>query len=162
MTLKTPWSGDWRAVLHRGLERLGYTRVTELVRDRGGQVTFYELAHELGGKDLAPIQIGIAMRNEAQTDEDYLYFAKIVLISYLREMLPERDPRASDALHKLHPLIAWKSIISESYADQCDIVIRHLLNRPEYPNDWLPSGVDDPIVSVAFDGLSFPLPPELR
>lgn len=162
MSTSTPWSDNWCEILYHGLERLGCETVTKLVRSRGGKVTFYDLADEIGQGDLAPKQIEIVMRSEVKTDDEYLYFAKTALVSCLRDMLPRSNPGLSAGFNRIHPLVAWSSMISDSLLAQCDIVIGRILSHLECSADWVPSGTHDPVIESAFAGLEFPLPTEYQ
>ncbi len=155
MKTRTPWSGDWRAVLRQGLERLGYTRVTDLVHRRGGRVTFSELARELGGEDLAPKQIEWTMRDEAKTDYEYLYFVKVALINYILDRLASWKPELGFEFQAIGPLVDWKSALPDHCAASCDVVKSRIRSYPDYPLNWRPAGVDDPVIRSAFDGVEF-------
>ena len=162
MSTSTPWSDNWVEILYHGLERLGYETVTKLVRNRDGRVTFYALADEIGDGYLAPKQIEIVMRSEAKTDGEYIYFAKTALVSCLREMLPRSNPSLSAGFNRIHPLVAWNSMISDSLEAQCSTVIERILSHLEDSADWVPSSTHDPVIESAFAGLEFPLPTEYQ
>jgi hypothetical protein len=35
--------------------------------------------------------------------------------------------------------------------------VKRLKSRTDLPSDWLPSGVNDPVIRQIFEGISFPL-----
>jgi hypothetical protein len=116
----------------------------------------------LGG-GLAPVQLQWVLEEEIEDQSDYDYFVRTALVRQLLEDLPNgwratpgRDYRFTDS--------RWATIIGKhTGAPHTWLnVARRLEARTDLPPEWLPSGVDDPVIVAAFEGVRFEWRPDLH
>jgi hypothetical protein len=149
------WNGDWRARIRESLQSLGFDSMLSYSRARESS-TFDLMAQELGGANLAPIQIMYALRAEIVTSDDFSYFAKSSLIRYLKKHIPDGwKPETSFGVPFHLAVVSWGACFSDKYKLQVFAVIAKLKSLSASLHAWSPVSADDPIIKDLFDGVEF-------
>src|SRR5262245_27951429 len=103
MSTSNPWQADWHARLYEAVQQLGYSRVTEFVKDRPA-ATWSQLVEELenqAGARFAPVQLYTVLQSEITTPEELSYYIKSTLVRRLRESIPQGWDADADFRFKL-------------------------------------------------------------
>ena len=149
-----PGTMSWRERLRAGLACHGYVILTQFARMHEA-ASWSELSELLGG-GFAPVQLQWVLEEEIKDQRDYDYFVRTALVRQILEDLPDgwratagRDYRFTDS--------TWATIIGgHTGAPHTWLkVARRLESRTDLPAEWLPSGVDDPVIVSAFEGVQF-------
>jgi hypothetical protein len=148
---KKIWSGDWHARIHERVQHLGFNTVTAYAADRMG-ISLVSLAEELGGEDVAGVQIMQMLIEEAVRSHTVPRALRDLVVRGLREVIPHgwRCPLDEDARCRVAGALSRWATELESHLDKAQALkaSKDLLNA-ELPTGWLPEGPDDPII-VAF------------
>jgi hypothetical protein len=155
-----PWTSGWRARLRSGLARHGCERLTQFARKH--EAASWSRLIELLGGGLAPVQLQWVLEDEIKDQSDYDYFVRTTLIRQLHEC--ERGWRATPECEVGLKLSGWATIIGKhTGAPHTWLkVARRLEARTDLPPEWLPSGIDDPVLVAAFEGVCFEWRPDLH
>jgi hypothetical protein len=92
--------------LLQSVRLLGFPSLTEFTINRA-QSSFEELAEELGRR-FAPIHFEKLLRDEVRTEDDYQYFARLMLVQQLRRKCP-RGWRVHKEFDLILAIASWAS-----------------------------------------------------
>jgi len=150
------WRGDWKARLRDLVRSRGHSSVSEYV-DAHPLRSLLQLADDLGGGDVAAVQLETALIDEARTAGAVARRARDLLARTLATMTDgwpgpagsrtrEQESQAMDALsgwvpHTL-PELTTEHVVAFATA---------LLRSTDLPPGWRPTGADDPVVVDLFE-----------
>ncbi|QDT25168.1 hypothetical protein Enr10x_04630 [Gimesia panareensis] len=144
------WSHDWRTFTYEKLRGRGISSVLEYVRN--AEATPYEdLASDLGGSQLAPIQIQKLLREEISDDIDIEYYMRTSLVRYLRYHVPQGIRMHGDWNLTL-AFGSWAGGMDESMQSRCTKIVKKLKKAFSIcADDWIPLSANDSIIVNVFD-----------
>lgn len=147
------WRGDWKARLADLVRARGFSSVTEFAALTPTH-TLPDLSNDLGGGNVAPIQLQWSLVEEARRLGTLRHCARDLLVRVLREVTQgwpaERGFEAQEAVR--HRLIAWSGSLQDPRFDPLlDRIAESMLDADDMPSGWMPIGVDDPIILRWFD-----------
>ena len=122
--------------------------------------SFSELA-EMLGPDVAPIQVEALVKADAIAKQEFDRFAKVSLIRFIKERLPEgwMNDDAS-AFQRAHLFGSWSSSLGEQNRPTALIVWKRLQDELGIPERWTPQDENDRLLVMATQGLRFVPPSE--
>jgi hypothetical protein len=147
------WRGEWKERLLDLVRSRGFSSATEFAASTPTR-TLVQLSGDLGGGDVAPIQIQWALVEEAKEREAVEYCARDLLVRHLHEVAAgwpaEQGWEPQKAVRRA--LIAWQGCLRDERHDAVlGRITEALLNGNDVPPGWLPNGVDDPIIVRYFE-----------
>lgn len=150
------WRGDWRARLQELVRARGYGSVSEFV-DAHPLLSLVQLANDLGGGDVAAVQLETVLVDEARAADIVERRARDLLTRKLAMLsggwpgppsarTREEEARVMDALSGWTP-----QTLPEMTADHVVALGTALLRSTTIPVGWRPTGPDDPVVVELFE-----------
>ena len=146
---------EWYGDMLRRVSQRGFDSVPTFFKAREG-ASFNELADELGRK-FAPIQFEKALRDEVRTQADFDYFVRTMFVRQLRRTCP-RGWRMHKDFDITLAIASWGSALGDGYSDAIHALGKKFRTMTTMPPGWLPSGVDDPVITALFAAHCFPYP----
>jgi hypothetical protein len=148
--MPNPWTEDWRKRVEGALDERGMASVLEYAKLHE-DATFYELAEDLGGEYLAPVQIEILLREACEHSRCLDYYARSTLVRQLHLYVPEGIKKHGD-WKLIRALSSWIAMTATSPASEEEFarvagIIQH---SEDLPADWLPQTADDPVLRRLF------------
>jgi hypothetical protein len=146
------WRGDWRARLGDLLATRGFQRLTEYAATRP-TATLRALSDELGGGDVAPIQLQWMLVDEARATGQLERCARELLCRQLHELEggwpSSRDWDVQEGAR--HALAAWQGFLTdERFGASMERITTALLDEVDLAAGWLPSSAEDPVIVQLF------------
>lgn len=106
---------------------------------------------EVLSSSVAPIQLKLLLKEEAEMSDDMRAFAVDTLSRFLREYLPDGWRGDSSAEYaRVQAFSDWMTLVGEYYEEQCHRVWQWF-NSSDVRDGWLPTGPDDPLLHRAFN-----------
>lgn len=146
--MTNPWSHNWRECAVARLHELGYGSLFDFAREREC-APYASLANELGGDELAPVQIQMLLREELENTPDFPYFVKSSLVRNLHEHVPNGVHKHGDWPLTL-ALSSWAGSMGESLQRPCASIARRLKKLDGISDDWIPASADDAVIEMLF------------
>ncbi len=147
------WRGDWLERLLDLVRKKGFESLTAFVLDRP-LATMPELVAELGGGDVAPIQLSWQLVEEARSKATLRECSLDLLVRSLRGVEGGWPADSSwDGQTKVRiALVRWQSCLDdENYDALLAKIVVDLLDATDTSPGWLPRGIDDPRLVAVFD-----------
>jgi hypothetical protein len=150
------WRGDWKQRLLDLVQVRGYTSVSEFV-DAHPLRGLVQLANDLGGGDVAAVQIETALVEEARSTGRLeprardLFCRRLAALSDgwpgpATQRTEDQEARARRALSGWPP-----HTMPELTREHVVSLGKALLSSTELPRGWRPTGPDDPVVVDLFE-----------
>jgi hypothetical protein len=147
MTRIPAWKGDWVARLYERTRAHGYDSLTAFAAARPA-VSLRALAKELGGDELAGVQVFRGLLDEAERGNWLERFERDILARALAEWVPEGWPAVLDDENRSKVAAAlgiWIARTPDMHQERADRVADALLASPPPPG-WRPLGPDDELL----------------
>lgn len=152
--MNNTWEGDWKTRIRERVKEKGYQDLIDF-SEKNPSLSFFELT-KLLGENIAPIQTEQMLSEEYYQKGQYTRYLKS---SLARELKNARiDGWQTDEAFNISLFSSiqnWKNHSPDEYAYFTDKVLNILQHSDFIPNDWLPSGADDPIVLKIFEEAGF-------
>lgn len=148
------WAGDWRQRIVERVRGSGFESLTAF-SDSAATSTFQEIASRLG-KDVAPIQLAMLMRDEAVERGQLGRFARGALVRFLADYLPKGWQQGKEHEYERASAFAdWIACLGEDYRAAGERVWKVFMSATNLTEGWKPSGADDDLLRGLFDRASF-------
>lgn len=147
------WRGEWQERLLDLVRARGFSTLTELAASVPTR-TIVQLSSDLGGGDVAPIQVQWALVEEAKQRNTVEHCARDLLVRHLHEVAGgwpgEHGWEPQKAVRRA--LVAWQGCLQDERLDAVlGQITQALLSDKDIPAGWLPSGIDDSIIARYFE-----------
>jgi hypothetical protein len=142
--MSAAWTTDWKERAKRAIEARGYASMIEFAR-ANETATFYEIAEELGGQSLAPVQIESLLRDDSERLGCFDYFVRSALVRQLYHYVP-KGIRAHGEWKLIRALSSWVGMVGATpeLERACSTTADAIQHDGNLPADWLPESSDDP------------------
>jgi hypothetical protein len=151
------WREHWERRLYELVQQRGFLSVTAFVDSRPGE-SLLDLAKDLGGGDVAAVQIQWRLVAEAEASGNMEACARSLLARAIRKYLPEGwqsvwvdipGRLGTPYSRKVHALVEMTVALPDRYREVarriCDAIgVAHI------PYGWVPADADDPILLDIF------------
>ena len=147
MTDGRSWQGDWKARLYERVRTRGYDSLTAFAEARPA-VPLYALADELGGDDVAAVQVLSGLLYEAEQRKRVTRFVRDVLVRELSERFPNGWPDVLDDAIRGEVAMAlgsWTADTPDTHKERVRQA-RATLRAAPPPVGWRPLGPDDELL----------------
>jgi hypothetical protein len=145
------WSGDWHDRILERVRQRGFENVTQYASARTG-VSLLVLAEELGSDDIAAVQLGSILVEEATRTNTIPHVLRDLFVRSLRERLPQgwRHPLDEEArVNVVGALVDWETELEDYLDKSATFTAGQDFVNAELQTGWLPAGPDDPVI-IAF------------
>ncbi len=147
-------NGDLKERLEMAARRLGYGCLWGLVKACPG-VPYRDLATSLNA-DVVAIQVEQLVRDEALARGALAFLAKDCFLRFFRRHLPKgwkAGPRGDFKTARVYS--SWCGALGDDLVGDARKVWCALSTDPEVKKGWSPSGIEDRILTRAFEGVGF-------
>jgi hypothetical protein len=141
------WKGDWVARLYDRTRAKGYDSLTAFAAARP-TVSLVAMAEELGGDELAGVQVFRGLLDGAERGNWLERFERDILARALAEELPGGWPAVLDDKNRskvADALSSWVTYTPEMHQERARQIMHALLASPPPPG-WRPLGPDDELL----------------
>ncbi|NOK34700.1 NUDIX hydrolase [Corallococcus exercitus] len=141
------WRGNIRARLYERVRARGHDSLTAFA-DARPAVPLYALADELGGDDVAAVQVLSALLYEAEQRKQVTRFVRDVLVRELSERFPKGWPAMLDDAIRGEVAMAlgsWSAYTPDTHKERVRQA-RAALRASPPPPGWRPLGPDDELL----------------
>jgi hypothetical protein len=147
------WSGDWHGRILERVRQRGFENVTQYASTRIG-VSLLVLAEELGPDDIAAVQLGSILVEEATRTNTIPHVLRDLFVRNLRERLPQgwKYPLDEESRVKVvGALVDWETELKDHLDKGPTFTAGQEFLDAELPIGWLPDGPDDPVIITFVD-----------
>jgi hypothetical protein len=138
------WTHNWQEYAYKCLRESGCESVFDFAR-RHETWSYAQLADNLGGNKLAPIQIQRLLREEVQDQLMHEYYVRSSLVRNLHEHVP-KGIRMHDEWNLILALSSWVGSMDERDRPRCMRIAQSVKKVADVSDDWLPNFVDDSVL----------------